>query len=189
MHVQITYIGPQDALTRINEATPKPPRNPGGRAFIDTGYVPFGLVQMAEGEPYHPLAIRDVERGRFLVALIDGEIVELDNEVAFPAVYEAVEEIAEKILGHSWNSGLGELFDLNRRTMQRDRVSRFLLPPNILAALSYIASADYPEELAKLLLAINAYHTRFKDQKIVEERVKNALKVFYDQRMERAFRH
>lgn len=144
----------------------------------DTGWILIGVVQM--GEEYFPLAVKEAGRNRLAGYFRDGEIVELELTEVGPAIYDAIDEACAKLWGHSWNAALGELFGLNRRTLQRDRVSRYLLPAKILATISYIASADDGEELAKALLAISAYHAKFENPEIVTDYIRNAIEIFYE---------
>jgi len=149
-------------------------------ALQKAGYTYIGVVQLDGSDEWVPLAI--VERGRVReLAAIDGnKIVTLDLEVAGPVFYDALDAACEELWQHNWNSMLGSLFGLNRRTLQRDRVSRYLLPARVVETLVYILSADDAAELSLLLQAIAAYEAKFGNRKIVENYVAGGLKLFYD---------
>lgn len=119
---------------------------------------PIGVVKLTKRGELLPLAIAQLGRLRALVAFVDGKPVELDLAEAGPAFYAALDRQCEVAWGHSWNAALGEIFSLNRRTLQRDRVERYLLPPRVCMTLSYIFSADDSAQLAELLIAVSRYH-------------------------------
>jgi hypothetical protein len=147
-------------------------------ADLDWGKLelaPIGMVQDEEGA-WFPLAL-DAKRQPFLV---DAEGPHpLDREKAGTSIYRALDETCERLWGHSWNSSVGEIFHLNRRTTQRDRVSRYLLPPPVLQVLAYVASADDSQELAGALLALARYAAKTKSKEEAMRYWMNAAKVFY----------
>lgn len=141
----------------------------------ELGLAPIGMVQDEE-EDWFPLAI-DAKRQPFLVDT-DGPHP-LDKEKAGTSIYRALDETCERLWGHSWNSSVGEIFRLNRRTTQRDRVSRYLLPPPVLQVVAYVASADDSQELAGALLAFARYAAKTKSKEEAVRYWMHAAKVFY----------
>ncbi|KST61199.1 hypothetical protein AO398_00470 [Methylobacterium sp. GXS13] len=139
------------------------------------GMGPIGLVEDAEGN-WYPLALDDRRHPHLVDA--DGPH-ELDRENAGPAIYRALDETCERLWGHSWNSAVGEIFGLNRRTTQRDRVSRYLLPPAVLQVVAYVASADDSQELAGALLALARYARKTGSKAEALGYWQNAADVFY----------
>ncbi len=148
----------------------------GDRDWHRMGLKPIGIVRKGKEDEWLPLAVDD----RRIAFTVDGdEVTPLDKELAGPAIFQALEETCERLWGHSWNSSVGEIFSLNRRTIQRDRVSKGLLPPRILQMIAYVSSADDGEELAEALIAVSRYAAKFKDKEIVRRYMQNAIDVFY----------
>lgn len=140
------------------------------------GLTPVGVVRLDDDGPWLPLVIDDV---RVLHAIVDGEPVALDKEESGAALYEALNVTCQRLWGHSWNSAVGEVFRMNRRTTQRDRVTRNLLPPRVLQKISYVASADDTTEMANGLIAAARYWARFKGDEAVTRRYwQNVMDVF-----------
>lgn len=148
----------------------------GDRDWEGMGLMPIGIVRRDEDDDWHALALDD-RRGAFMV---DGDkATPLDREEVGPAIFQAMEDACERLWGHSWNSSIGEIFALNRRTVQRDRVAKALLPPRVLAIIAYVSSADDGEELAEALIAVSRYAAKFKDKQVVKRYIENAVEVFY----------
>lgn len=143
--------------------------------WAEMGVSPIGIVKDGEGD-WFALAI-DGKRQPFIVDE-DGAHA-LDKEVAGPAIYQALDETCEALWGHSWNSAIGEIFRINRRTTQRDRVSKYLLPPRILQIIAYVATSDDREELAGALVAIARYAARSKSKAETLSYWQNVADVFY----------
>ncbi|NEU13499.1 hypothetical protein G3T14_15360 [Methylobacterium sp. BTF04] len=149
----------------------------GDRDWKALGLVPIGIVRDGEDD-WQALAI-DGKRRLFSLGAEADEAVLLDREALGPLVYESLDETCHSLWGHSWNSSIGEIFRLNRRTTQRDRVASYLLPPRVLQIIAYVASADDREELAGMLLSIARYAARFPNEKLVHRYVANALEIFF----------
>lgn len=145
----------------------------------DGGWTLVGIVER-EIDKHFPLAVKEDGRTRLIGYLLDGAVKELSAAEIGSAIYEAVDTACSILWGYAWNAALAELFGLNRRTFQRDRVSRYLLPPKVLSTLAYISSAEDGEDLAKTLLAVAGYHRRLADPALVEDHVMNAVRIFYD---------
>lgn len=149
---------------------------PGGdRDWAAIGLTPIGVVNPGDGG-WFALALDE----RRQPVLVDGEgVAPLDMSDVGPAVYRALEAACERLWGNSWNSSVGEIFSLNRRTTQRDRVSKNLLPTRVLQMIAYVASADDGKELAETLIAVSRYAKRFKDKATVRRYMNNAIDVYY----------
>lgn len=148
----------------------------GGKDVAALGLSAIGVCRDGDGQ-WVPLALDD---GRNPYAVVGGQAVPLDADVLGPAIYQALDEACERLWGNSWNSSVGEVFRVNRRTTQRDRVSRNLLPPRILQVISYIASADDGQELAAAMLALARYDRKLKGNKEIARRYwMNAFDLYY----------
>lgn len=143
--------------------------------FRALGLSPVGVVREDDG-PWHPLAI-DGQRNAY--AVVAGEAVPLPPEQAGPAIYAALDGTCERLWGNSWNSAVGEIFRMNRRTTQRDRVSRNLLPPAVLQAISYVACADEAPEFADALLALARLAAKFGNEEGLVRRQWSAVADVY----------
>lgn len=122
-------------------------------AWANSDFYPIGAVK-GEGGEWFPLAI---DRTRQPHAIVNGQPHALPPEEAGPALFNALEETCERLWGQNWNAAIVELFGINRRTAQRQRVATNLLPPKILMTIAYIASADDGPELARALVSYSRY--------------------------------
>jgi len=143
--------------------------------FAALGLSPVGVVREDDG-PWHPLAI-DAQRNAY--AVVAGEAVALDPAQAGPAIYAALDETCERLWGNSWNSAVGEIFRVNRRTTQRDRVSRNLLPPAVLQAIAFVACSDEAPNFAEALLAMARLSAKFGNEEGLVRRQWNAVADVY----------
>lgn len=105
---------------------------------------PIGSVRI--GRAILPLALTP---DRKPVAIQDDVVKPLDIADVGPAFYDALEAVGDRLWGHGWHIALGDLFGVNRRTTQRDRIARFLLPPPVIMMIAYIGSADDGPMLAR----------------------------------------
>lgn len=90
----------------------------------------------------------------------DGVFTALDLDEAAPALAEAVAEAARRLWGADWQAPLVETFDLDRRAVQRGRLSERPLRPQVLQALGSFAA--YPPEsgIAEVARALGRYFNR-----------------------------
>lgn len=149
----------------------------GDRDWEKMGLTPIGIVRQGNDDQWLALA---VDNGRTAYTLDRDWPAPLDKHIAGPAIFQALEEACERLWGHSWNSSVGEIFSLNRRTIQRDRVSKALLPPRILRTIAYVSSADDGKELAEALIAVSRYAGKFNDKENVSRLMQNAVNVFFE---------
>lgn len=145
----------------------------------DGGWTMFGIAEWKQDQ-WFPVVIKVAGRERLVGYFVDGHVEDLYVADVGPAVYEAIDVACTALWGHAWNAAVAELSGLNRRTFQRDRISRYLLPPQTLSTLAFLAAAEDGEELAKMLLAVAAYHRRLGDQALVEDHVLTAIRTFYE---------
>lgn len=161
------------------------PGNADGTVWETAEMYPIGVVQLEKDGEWVPLAQAKVGRNRLLFAIINGEAQPLDMEVAGQAFYEALSETCTRLWGYSWNAAIGDIFGFNRRTLQRDRLVKFMLPPRVLMTIAYINStvAD-GEPLPDLLRVIGRYKEwrgTQGQQDIVERYLLSGTKLFYEQ--------
>lgn len=154
-------------------------------SWSDKQIYPFGVLG-SPGDTNVVVGIVQQDRNRSLVGVHpDGTVEHLDIQEAGPALYEALDWTGTHLWGNSWNSAVGEIFGINRRTTQRDRVSTNLLPPRLLMSIAYIASAKDAFELAGLLLMISRYANAVEaDREQTENYFQTALNFFYGDRTE-----
>lgn len=153
--------------------------------WAENSIFPIGVLGSV-GDTDVVVGIVQEKRNRKLVAVrVDGSVEDLDASEAGPALYEALDQVGNQLWGNSWNSAVGEIFGLNRRTTQRDRVSTNLLPPRLVMCITYIASAPDAFEMAGLLVVIARYAGALeigRDQ--VESYVRAALDFYYGERQD-----
>lgn len=143
--------------------------------FRALGLSPVGVFREDDG-PWQPLAI---DGQRNAVAVISGRAVPLTPEQAGPAIYTALDETCERLWGNSWHSAVGEIFRMSRRTTQRDRVSRNLLPPAVLQAIAFVACADEAPQFAEALLAMARLSAKFGNEEGLVRRQWNKVADVY----------
>lgn len=145
--------------------------------FARDGLFPVGIIRQGAGA-WLPLV---VDETRTLMTMLDGgvEIVVLSAE-AREVYFQALLKACERLFGEDWPGALHDILGINRRAVQRGRIATNLLPPRLLTALSYVASADDGEELAAALAALAKYDKRFDgDDERVRRYWSDALDVFY----------
>lgn len=146
---------------------------------------PVGILG-APGDTDIAVGIIQADRQRHAVAVHpDGTVSDLDARDAGEALYDALDRTGNHLWGHTWNSAVGEIFGINRRTTQRDRVSTNLLPPRLLMYIGYIVSAKDAFELAGLLLLLARYENAGgADREKTEGHIRSALDFYYGERSE-----
>lgn len=133
MQVEITYLHQQDA----------PP-----------GMKVVGLV---DGAPLAYDAARQPHR------LDPAGPVQLDPAAVNTALVPALTAAASTLWPRDWADGMSVSLGVNRRGLQRDRILKNGLHPDLLEALALLAHAPESRELGDMMLAIGAYATKHGD--------------------------
>ncbi|ODT77723.1 MAG: hypothetical protein ABS76_26685 [Pelagibacterium sp. SCN 64-44] len=68
-------------------------------------------------------------------------------------MWEAVDATCRTLWGEGWQHAVSEIWGINRRTLQRDRVMSNLLPPRVLRMISTIASMPDAKDMASALFS------------------------------------
>lgn len=147
-----------------------------------------GLVQLADKGPWLPLAIKQEGRFRYLHVIEEGVSRPIEDENAGHEFYDALDAACSSLWQHNWNAMLGRIFGFNRRSLQRDRVSKFLLPGPVVEMIAFIYTIDDAQEFGDFLAAIAQYEDRYRHEGMVRERVNYALDLFFSPRNKRIFR-
>jgi hypothetical protein len=165
MEPEIQVVDEEETLdVRIHLLLPTAPDFP----KILSGHPPAEFLRDWMGRGIHPIGVISEEGSseivlgvapqRQLVALFDDQSYPVESPDAGKALFRALDAAAFKLWGHSWNSAVGEIFGVNRRTTQRDRVARNLLPPKVLYMIAYLASLDDGPAMASALLSVAGLH-------------------------------
>jgi hypothetical protein len=127
MRVEITYLHQQDA--------------PAGMKIVGT----------VDGEPLAYDAARQPHR------LDPAGSVPLDPAAVNAALVPALTAAASSIWPRDWADGMSASLGVNRRGLQRDRILKNGLHPDILEALALLAHAPESRALGDMMLAIGTY--------------------------------
>lgn len=119
------------------------------KQWMDRGVHPIGVI-----EQFDQMSILGIGPQRQLLALIGEEAYPIESPDAGKALFRALDQAGTWLWGHSWNSSLGSIFRINRRTTQRDRVAKNLLPPKVLYMVAHLASIDDGPAMAFALQAV-----------------------------------
>ncbi|MGU3541373.1 hypothetical protein [Methylobacterium sp. A52T] len=129
------------------------------------GWVVVGHVEgkaFAYDEARHPHLIGE------------GGAQPLDPVLVNRALAPAVEAAATRLFPEGWSYALAEAFGLNRRSLQRDRIARNGLHPNVLQELGAMACHDDAEGIGRLAYALAWYADRCSDRDHPADRLDDA---------------
>ncbi len=129
MEITLQYVDP--------ELWPHPP-----------GWTAVGLVG-------HLALAYDPERRPFLIG--DGKPEPLDRDATNAALAPAIDAAASRLWPAGWSFAVAEVFGINRRNLQPERLARGGLPPAVLQALAHMSSHDNAEGLGWLMVALARY--------------------------------
>ena len=89
--------------------------------------------------------------------------VALDPAAVNSALVPALTAAASTIWPRDWADGMSASLGVNRRGLQKDRVAKNGLHPDILEALALLADAPESRELGAMILAIGTYASKHGD--------------------------
>lgn len=152
---------------RIELMTPAAARFPksilGGHSFNQfcmmckaDGGLPIGVIEQGG----RSAALVSLPNRKF-IAMIGDKRFSVDSEDFGRALFDALDDAAYDLWGHAWNSAIAEIYHLNRRTTQRDRVQKNFLPANVLHTIAHLSSNENGPAMATNLLAIAGLHKSF----------------------------
>ncbi|WP_264048952.1 hypothetical protein [Methylobacterium flocculans] len=131
MEILLTYVDP--------DVFPVPP---GWTAVGFLGGGPTALAYDPERTPH---------------AVEDGVPKPLDPVAVNAALAPAVEAAASRLWPQGWTYAISEAFRLNRRSVQRDRITRSGLHPVVLRTLGAMSCHEDAEGIGRLLHALAHY--------------------------------
>lgn len=131
-------------------------------AYVDpaTFEIPDGMTAVGFIGAGDALAY-DVDRRPHRIA--DGIPELLDPAEVNAALAPAVEAAATRLWPEGWSYKLAEAYGLNRRSLQRDRIARNGLHPNVLRELGGMSCHDDAEGAGRLMLALAWYADTLSD--------------------------
>jgi len=126
------------------------------------------------GRVGHLALAYDTERRPFLIG--EGEPQPLDRDATNAALAPAVDAAALRLWPGGWTMALAEVFGINRRNLQPERLARGGLPPAVLQALARMSSHDDAEGMGWLMVALARYADTHAEQSLhFVDRVDEAL--------------
>jgi hypothetical protein len=115
----------------------------------------------------------DAERRPHLVG--EGEPRPLDPAEVNRAMVPAIDAAASKLWPGGWHQAFSEVFGVNRRSLNVDRLLQRGLPPGVLQALAELSDSHDAEGLGWLVMALGRYVDRFTEGGAMPPRVEEAL--------------
>lgn len=115
----------------------------------------------------------DTDRNPYLVG--EGEPVPLDRAQVNAALAPAVDAAASRLWPGGWTVPFSEVFGVNRRSLQPDRLARQGLPPGVLRALAEMSCEPDAEGLGWMLMSIARYADAWGQSSNPNERIAEAL--------------
>lgn len=149
----------------------------GDYSWSELGLYPIGRIRDEASGRWLPLAL-DQRRTPFAIVGTDQPIA-VHAGLFGPAFAEALAKLGRNLWGHEWNSSIGELFGINPRTTQRDRVTSNLLPPKLIMTIAFIASRENPRGLAEIVRAV-ARMRAHSDYMEIREACSTAIDVVFE---------
>lgn len=170
-------FGPANGL-QITLAHPTEDRFPNpDLPWKQLGMNPIGAIREGTTGVWRPLAL-NAERDPYVV--LPGVSALIDRDEVVPLLFDAVVGAASKIWGSEWNASLSTVFQINRRTFQRDRFIQYLLPPAVIQQIAYVAARSDHKEFGEALRAVSVYDKRIGDELTVRQEIAAAVDFFYD---------
>lgn len=172
VRIELMLVGSSDFPSRLLDA----PAREILKYWMDRDIHPIGVI-----EQFDQLSILGIGPKRQLLALIDGQAYPIEAEDAGMALFNALDLAAFWLWGHAWNSALGDIFGINRRTTQRDRVGKNLLPPKVLYLVAHMASRPDGQAMAAALQAVAAFDKtqEYRDEMAVRESWQFVIDAYY----------
>lgn len=115
----------------------------------------------------------DPERRPHLVG--EGEPRPLDVAEVNRAMIPAIDAAASKLWPGGWHQAFSEVFGVNRRSLNVDRLLHRGLPPGVLRALADLSDSHDAEGLGWLVMALGRYVDRYTEGGDPAQRVEDAL--------------
>lgn len=115
----------------------------------------------------------DGERRPFLIG--DGDPEPLDRDAVNVALAPAIDAAASRLWPGGWAFAVAEVFGINRRNLQPERLARGGLPPGVLQALAHMSDSEDAEGVGWLMVALARYTDRYAERSDFTDRVDEAL--------------
>ncbi|KQN75096.1 hypothetical protein [Devosia sp. Leaf64] len=154
------------------------------------GVTIVGLVNIDDTDEdlYYPLAIVQCGRVRKLAAIINGEAADIEAPDAGAEFHSVFEDLISDIWPEDHVAALTRLFGFNRRSVQRDRISTWLIPGPVVQLLTYVHSRPDRRAFAQMLLVMCEYADLYDDPKKAKAAVLSAVDFFYDDKNQKILR-
>lgn len=146
-------------------------------AYVDTEVFPVPAGWIAVGFLDAGPAVLAYDGGRVPHSVQDGIPTPLDPAAINPMLAGAIEAAATRLWTEGWSFALAEAFAINRRALQRDRLARNTLHPNILRTLGAVAEGPDAEGMGRILRALAAYAASYGEGHSMLDRVEDAGRV------------
>ncbi|MCJ2084206.1 hypothetical protein [Methylobacterium sp. J-090] len=142
---------------------------------VATFHVPDGWI--AVGHLDDGPAVLAYDPARIPNSVLDGVPTPLDPAEVNPVLAGAIEDAATRLWVEGWSFALAESFAINRRALQRDRLAKNPLHPNILRTLGAVSEGPDAEGMGRILRALAAYATSYGEGHAMLDRIDDAGRV------------
>ena len=146
-------------------------------AYVDTEVFPIPAGWIAVGHLDGGPTVLAFDPARIPHSVRDGAATPLDPAVVNPLLAGAIEAAATRLWVEGWSFALAESFAINRRALQRDRLAKSTLHPNILRTLAAVSEGPDAEGMGRILRALAAYATSYGEGHAVLDRIDDAGRV------------
>lgn len=146
-------------------------------AYVDVTHFPIPAGWIAVGFINGGPDVLAYDPTRAPHAVRDGVGTPLDPAEVNPVLAGAIEDAATRLWVEGWSFALAESFAINRRALQRDRLAKNTLHPNILRTLGSVSEGPDAEGMGRILRALAAYATSYGEGHSMLDRIDDAGRV------------
>ncbi|MCJ2006740.1 hypothetical protein [Methylobacterium sp. J-092] len=146
-------------------------------SYVDTEVFPVPAGWIAVGFLGTGPAVLAYDPARAPHSVLDGVPTPLDPASVNPVLAGAIEAAATRAWPEGWSYALAESFAINRRALQRDRLAKNTLHPNILRTLGAVSEGPDAEGMGRILRALASYATSYGEGHSMLDRIDDAGRV------------
>lgn len=155
---------------------------PGGMritlAYVDVTAFPVPDGWIAVGHLDDGPAVLAYNSERAPHSVLEGVPTPLDPATVNPVLAGAIEAAATRLWPQEgWSFALAESFAINRRALQRDRLAKHTLHPNILRTLGSVAEGPDAEGMGRIIRALAWYAASHGEGHSMLDRIDDAGRV------------
>lgn len=144
-------------------------------AYVDVDQFPVPAGWIAVGFLGTGPTILAYDPARVPHSVTDGVPTPLDPVEVNRAVAEAVDVAASRLWPGGWSLAMSEVFGVNRRSLQPERLARQGLPPGVLQALAHLSGGGDAEGLGWLMGALARYADAYAEGPNAVDRIEQAV--------------